>query len=224
MSRWFALLGVLLLAGCGGDPSSGARAYRTSSLPPAPSAPEPATQLAAAPQPATPPTPVAAAPQPVASAAPLQLSALSPDGSSFVTADPSSSADTAPAADAAPASGHPASSRPMQLAAQAAAPAATAAPAAAKAPKPAPYEKSVAAYLKRYALDPASLQQAKIGKPFPGTVNGRSGSIVCVELKSAQGSGAFRTAYLLQKDTVVDSQYNASACQDQKLEPWTVAD
>lgn len=217
MSRWLALFGLLLLAGCG-DPSAGANASRTSSLQP----PPPASQVAtAAPQPAA---PQQAAPQQAASSAPVQLSTLSPDGSSFAAPDSaSSSSDTAPAA-AAPVADQAASARPTQLAEQAAAPAATAEPAAAKAPKPAPYKQSIAAYLKRYALDPASLQQAKIGKPFAGTVDGRNGSIVCVELKGAQGSGAFRTAYLLQKDAVVDSQYNAPACQDQKLEPWSVAD
>ncbi|HEY3918767.1 MAG TPA: hypothetical protein VGL83_13295 [Stellaceae bacterium] len=191
MSRWFALLGLLLLAGCQASSSPGADSIRTSSV----RAAAPAPQAAVAPQP--------------------QLSTLSADGSSFA-APSSSSAATALAADQA-ASAPPTRLMQQQAAAPADTPAATTAP---QPPRPAPYKQTLAAYIKRYARDPASLQQAKIGQPFAGTVNGQNGSIVCVEMKGAQGTGAFRTAYLLQNNRVIDSKYDAPACHDQQLEPW----
>jgi len=36
------------------------------------------------------------------------------------------------------------------------------------------YKASIAAYIKRYAVDSDSLKQAKIGTPFQGSVNGRT--------------------------------------------------
>ena len=96
--------------------------------------------------------------------------------------------------------------------------AATARPAAAaESARPPRYKASVAAYIKRYAVDANSLKQAKIGTPFPGAVNGQKGSVVCVEL---DGIKADRTAYLLQGDAVINSEYGAQACQNQHLAPW----
>jgi hypothetical protein len=80
-----------------------------------------------------------------------------------------------------------------------------------------PYKASVAAYIKRYAVDSGSLKLAKIGAPFQGSVNGQKGSVVCVELG---GTSANRTAYLLKDNAVVDSEFGAAACRIQKLAPW----
>jgi hypothetical protein len=80
-----------------------------------------------------------------------------------------------------------------------------------------PYKTSVAAYIKRYAVDRNSLKLAKIGTPFQGSVNGQKGSVVCVELG---GVNSNRTAYLLKDDTVTDSEFGAPACRDKNLEPW----
>jgi hypothetical protein len=82
---------------------------------------------------------------------------------------------------------------------------------------PAPYKASVAAYIKRYAVDGNSLKLAKIGTPFEGTVNGQKGSVVCVELG---GMSSNRTAYLLKDDAVADSEFGAAACRDKHLDPW----
>lgn len=81
----------------------------------------------------------------------------------------------------------------------------------------APYKASVAAYIKRYAVDNNSLQLAKIGTPFQGSVNGQKGSVVCVELGGLNGN---RTAYLLQDNTVIDSEFGAAACRGKQLERW----
>lgn len=81
----------------------------------------------------------------------------------------------------------------------------------------APYKASVAAYIKRYAVDSNSLKLAKIGTPFEGSVNGQRGSVVCVELG---GMSSNRTAYLLKDDTVTDSEFGAPACRDRHLDPW----
>lgn len=82
---------------------------------------------------------------------------------------------------------------------------------------PPPYKASVAAYIKRYAVDGNSLKLAKIGTPFQGSVNGQKGSVVCVELG---GMSSNRTAYLLKDNDVVDSEFGAPACHDKKLQPW----
>ncbi len=82
---------------------------------------------------------------------------------------------------------------------------------------PQPYKVSVAAYIKRYAVDGNSLKQAKIGTPFQGSVNGQKGSVVCVELG---GTSDNRTAYLLNDNAVVDSEFGAAACRSQHLLPW----
>jgi len=85
-------------------------------------------------------------------------------------------------------------------------------------PHPAPpYKASIAAYIKRYAVDSDSLKQAKIGTPFQGSVNGQKGSVVCVELGGLRQN---RTAYLLKDDTVIDSEIGAQACRDKRLESW----
>jgi hypothetical protein len=90
--------------------------------------------------------------------------------------------------------------------------------AAAHKPASAPaYKASVAAYIKRYAVDSNSLKQAKIGTPFQGAVNGQKGSVVCVELG---GISTNRTAYLLKDNDVADSEFGAAACHDKKLQPW----
>ena len=81
----------------------------------------------------------------------------------------------------------------------------------------APYKASVAAYIKRYAVDDNSLKLAKIGTPFQGSVNGQKGSVVCVELGGLRGN---RTAYLLRNDAVIDSEFGATACRDKRLESW----
>jgi hypothetical protein len=81
----------------------------------------------------------------------------------------------------------------------------------------APYKTSVAAYIKRYAVDSNSLKLAKIGTPFQGSVNGQKGSVVCVELGGLSGN---RTAYLLKGDTVIDSEFGAAACRDKHLDSW----
>jgi hypothetical protein len=82
---------------------------------------------------------------------------------------------------------------------------------------PPPYKASVAAYIKRYAVDSNSLKLAKIGTPFQGSVNGQKGSVVCVELG---GLSSNRTAYLLKDDAVADSEFGAPACRDKHLAPW----
>jgi hypothetical protein len=79
------------------------------------------------------------------------------------------------------------------------------------------YKAAVAAYIKRYAVDRDSLKLAKIGTPFPGSVNGQRGSIVCVQLGQLSEN---RTAYLLKDDTVIDSELRAPDCRDKHLEPW----
>ena len=84
----------------------------------------------------------------------------------------------------------------------------------------APYKASIAAYIKRYAVDSNSLKQAKIGTPFQGTVNGQKGPVVCVELGALRSN---RTAYLLKDDAVSDSEIGAPACRDKRLEPWNNA-
>jgi hypothetical protein len=89
--------------------------------------------------------------------------------------------------------------------------------AAPKSPAPPPYKASVAAYIKRYAVDSDSLKLAKIGTPFEGSVNGQKGSVVCVELG---GMSDNRTAYLLKDGSVVDSEFGAPACQNKQLQPW----
>jgi hypothetical protein len=81
----------------------------------------------------------------------------------------------------------------------------------------APYKASVAAYIKRYAVDDNSLKLAKIGTPFQGSVNGQKGSVVCVELGGLSGN---RTAYLLRDNTVIDSEFGAAACRGKQLERW----
>ncbi|HWE71586.1 MAG TPA: hypothetical protein VG328_00390 [Stellaceae bacterium] len=81
---------------------------------------------------------------------------------------------------------------------------------------PQPYRASVAAYIKRYAVNSNSLKLAKIGTPFQGSVNGQKGPVVCVEL----GATGSRTAYLLKDNSVADSEFGAPACHDKKLQPW----
>lgn len=92
--------------------------------------------------------------------------------------------------------------------------------AASKPAGPPPYKASVAAYIKRYAVDKNSLKLAKIGTPFPGAVNGQKGSVVCVELG---GMSYNRTAYLLKDNHVVDSEFGAPDCQGKQLAPWDSA-
>ncbi len=82
---------------------------------------------------------------------------------------------------------------------------------------PLPYKASVAAYIKRYAVDNNSLKLAKIGTPFQGSVNGQKGSVVCVELG---GTSSNRTAYLLKDNAVADSEFGAQACRDKHLAAW----
>ena len=89
--------------------------------------------------------------------------------------------------------------------------------AAPKPPSPLPYKASVAAYIKRYAVDSNSLKLAKIGTPFQGSVNGQKGSVICVELG---GLSSNRTAYLLKDNAVADSEFGAAACRDKHLVPW----
>jgi hypothetical protein len=81
----------------------------------------------------------------------------------------------------------------------------------------APYKASIAAYIKRYAVNDNSLNLAKIGTPFQSTVNGQKGSVVCVELG---GLSSNRTAYLLRDDAVIDSEIGAQACRGKQLAPW----
>lgn len=80
-----------------------------------------------------------------------------------------------------------------------------------------PYKASIGAYVKRYAVNENSLKLAKIGTPFPGTVNGQKGSVVCVELG---GLSSNRTAYLLRGNAVIDSEFGADACRGKQLAPW----
>jgi hypothetical protein len=95
--------------------------------------------------------------------------------------------------------------------------AATAAP---KKAGPAPYKASVAAYIKRYAVDSNSLKLAKISAPFDGSVNGQKGPVVCVELS---GTGNNRTAYLLKDNAVADSEFGAKSCQGKQMQLWDSA-
>ena len=129
------------------------------------------------------------------------------------SASPQVAAIPAPEASAVPQSDRPAD--------QAAAPEATEAAATpAKPAAPQAYKASVAAYIKRYAVDKDSLKLAKIGTPFPGSVNGQKGSVVCVELGGASYN---RTAYLLKDNHVADSEFGAEACRGKQLAPWDSA-
>jgi hypothetical protein len=112
------------------------------------------------------------------------------------------------------AGGDQASSAPQAQSGEAAPDHAAAAP---KSSGPPPYKASVAAYIKRYAVNSNSLKLAKIGTPFQGSVNGQKGSVVCVELG---GMSDDRTAYLLKDNSVVDSEFGATVCQNKKLLPW----
>jgi hypothetical protein len=133
----------------------------------------------------------------------------SPAGSSQVAALPQSAPaaeNVAPRPHAADPPAAVAEAAPAQIAAAASKPAG-----------PPPYKASVAAYIKRYAVDSNSLKLAKIGTPFPGSVHGQKGSVICVELG---GLSSNRTAYLLKDNDVVDSEFGAPACHDKKLQPW----
>ncbi len=125
-------------------------------------------------------------------------------------ADVPAAAEPAPPPSAPKSAGVPAGDRE-------AAAARTTAAGAAEHTHPPRYKASVAAYIKRYAVDANSLKQAKIGSPFQGSVNGQKGSVVCVEL---DGIKADRTAYLLQDDAVINSEYGAGICKHQHLAPW----
>jgi len=157
-------------------------------------------------------------PQQSAASPPAQLPVYN-SSSQLARAPAAADASTpqpAPAEDAS----QPADASPVQLQA---ALAPEPADAASKSPSPTParakpqrYKASVAAYIKRYAVDANELKQARIGTPFAGSVHGQSGSVVCVELVA----GAGRTAYLLKDDAVIDSEYGAPGCRDQHLTPW----
>jgi len=94
---------------------------------------------------------------------------------------------------------------------------AEAAAAPSKPAAPPAYKASIAAYIKRYAVDSSSLKLAKIGTPFQGAVNGQKGSVVCVALGGMSNN---LTAYLLKDNHVIDSELGAQACQGQHLTPW----
>jgi hypothetical protein len=129
---------------------------------------------------------------------PSQVAAMpSPDPASLA---PDAASDDQPAANAKP---------DAKTARAAAAPPKKAGPPA--------YKASVAAYIKRYAVDSNSLKLAKISAPFPGSVNGEKGSVVCVALGGASDS---RTAYLLKDNAVADSELGAQSCQGKQLQPW----
>ena len=174
MVRWFAPLGMLLLAGCGSSSST-----------------DSARLSAPRQQPASSQT--ALAPQPTSAALTLQEPDHQAAPETVATGQPTKLQQAAAPADAAPPSP----------------------------PRPPAYKQSIAAYIKRYAVDPDSLQQGKIGTPASGSLHGESGSIVCVELAGqSSGGGSGRTAYLLRNNTVIDSEYGAPVCNGQHLDPW----
>lgn len=97
------------------------------------------------------------------------------------------------------------------------------------APAAAPdYRAPVAAYIDRYMVNANALRDVKIGQPFAGKANGRSGEIVCVELNAKNRAGKYtgskRIAFLIQNETVVDSDYQDPICHDQQLAAWPEMD
>jgi hypothetical protein len=86
------------------------------------------------------------------------------------------------------------------------------------------YQAPIAAYIKRYFVHPESLREVKIGAPFAGKLHDRAGSIVCVELNAMNNAGSYsglkRTAFLVQDDKVLDSDYDTPICSNQQLAAW----
>jgi hypothetical protein len=86
------------------------------------------------------------------------------------------------------------------------------------------YQAPIALYIKRYFVSPESLRSVKISEPFSGKLHGRAGSIVCIEADAKNSSGSYtglkRTAFLIQGEKVIESEYDTALCKSQQLAAW----
>jgi hypothetical protein len=90
------------------------------------------------------------------------------------------------------------------------------------------YQAPVAAYIKRYFVHAESLRGVKISEPFSGKLHDRAESIVCVEMDAKNKAGSYtgskRTAFLVEDDKVIESDYDTPVCRDQQLAAWPEMD
>lgn len=90
------------------------------------------------------------------------------------------------------------------------------------------YQVPVAAYIKRYFVHAESLRDVRIGEPFSGKLHGRAGSIVCVEMNAKNKTGSYtglkRTAFLVEEQKVIESDYDTPVCKNQQLVAWPEMD
>lgn len=93
-------------------------------------------------------------------------------------------------------------------------------------PYPASYEKIVKTHILRTFFDPYSIRSASISEPVQGHLLFQQGYIVCVELNAKNRMGGYiglqKTAYLLNRDTVVQTMTKAPLCNSPQLNfsPW----
>jgi hypothetical protein len=90
------------------------------------------------------------------------------------------------------------------------------------------YQVPVATYIKRYIVHADSLREVKIGEPFSGKLHGRAGPIVCVEMNAKNKAGSYtglkRTAFLIEEQKVIESDYDTPVCKNRQLVAWPEMD
>ncbi|HJZ06104.1 MAG TPA: hypothetical protein VJ327_09720 [Patescibacteria group bacterium] len=84
------------------------------------------------------------------------------------------------------------------------------------------YEEIIEAYVKRTFYDPYSLRDVSISQPIQGHILSQQGWIVCFEANAKNRMGGYvgiqRGAYLINRDSVVQTWANAPLCNDTRFQ------
>lgn len=83
-------------------------------------------------------------------------------------------------------------------------------------PYPTDYKETIKAHVLRTYFDPYSVRSASVSQPIQGYLFFQQGWIVCLESNAKNRMGAYigvqRTAYLLNRETIVRTMENAPLC------------
>lgn len=88
-------------------------------------------------------------------------------------------------------------------------------------PYPSDYKQALKTHILRTYFDPYSIRSASVAQPIQGHLFFQQGWIVCLELNAKNRMGGYiglkRTAYLINRENVINSMEDAPLCNDTTL-------
>jgi hypothetical protein len=93
-------------------------------------------------------------------------------------------------------------------------------------PYPSNYKEMLKAHVLRTYFDPYSLRSVSVSQPIQGHLFFQQGWVVCLESNAKNRMGGYaglqRTAYLLNRNAVVQTMEKATLCDDARVSysPW----